>query len=254
MVLQSIIERRYGMSSKLVTITVTLLMVLLPWSSLVSDELDNGSQKNNLVTQKSWGVGGSNDTGWLELVAEGADPINNTLAYGDLFLDFAPGAIIDNLTFEISVNGSDGYWVNQPQLTLVNTQTEILDWSGNGDLGRQNNFSNNPSSVNQGILDAPLNPNSLTDAYWDLPTGITIDDLIIEALRPVDPKVSFSPVEITIHDTAVNPVDGSLFMLVNEDLIRLDNNSIKHIIDIESEIYGRTLVVDDKNKQLIIGT
>ena len=242
------------MSSKLATITVTLLMILLPWSSLVSDELDNGSQKNNLVTQKSWGVGGSNDTGWLELVAEGADPINNTLAYGDLFLDFAPGAIIDNLTFEISVNGSDGYWVNQPQLTLVNTQTEILDWSGNGDLGRQNNFSNNPSSVNQGILDAPLDPNSLTDAYWDLPTGITIDDLIIEALRPVDPKVSFSPVEITIHDTAVNPVDGSLFMLVNEDLIRLDNNSIKHIIDIESEIYGRTLVVDDKNKQLIIGT
>ena len=78
--------------------------------------------------------------------------------------------------------------------------------------------------------------------------------MIIEALRPVDPKVSFSPVEITIHDTAVNPVDGSLFMLVNEDLIRLDNNSIKHIIDIESEIYGRTLVVDDKNKQLIIGT
>ena len=150
------------------------------------------------------------------------------------------------------MNGSDGYWVNQPQITLVNTQTEILDWSGNGDLGRQNNFSNDPSSVNQGILDAPLDPNSLTDAYWDLPTGIIIDDLIIEALRPVDPKVSFSPIEITIHDTAVNPVDGSLFMLVNEDLIRLDNNSIKHIIDIESEIYGRTLVVDDKNKQLII--
>ena len=242
------------MSSKIATITITLLMVLLPWSSLVSDELNDNSQNNNLVTQKSWGVGGSNDTGWLELVAEGADPINNTLANGDLFIDFAPGAIIDNLTFEVSVNGSDGYWVNQPQLTLVNTQTEILDWSGSGDLGRQNTFSNNPPNVNQGILDAPLDPNSLTDAYWNLPTGITIDNLIIEALRPVDPKVSFSPIEITIHDTAVNPVDGSLFMLVNEDLIRLDNNSIKNIIDIESEIYGRTLVIDYKNKQLIIGT
>jgi hypothetical protein len=242
------------MSSRLVTFTVTLLMVLLPWSSLVSDELDDNLQKNNLVTPRSWGEGGSNDTGWLDLVAEGADPTNNTLAYGDLFLDFAPGAIIDNLTFEVSVNGSDGYWVNQPQLTLMNTQTEILDWSGNGDLGRQNSFSNKPSSVSQGVLDAPLDPNSLTDAYWNLPTGITIDDLIIEALRPVDPKVSFSPIEITIHDTAVNPVDGSLFMLVNEDLIRLDNNSIKNIIDIESEIYGRTLVIDDKNKQLIIGT
>ena len=242
------------MSSKPVTIIVTLLMVLLPWSSLVSDELDDSFNKNNLVTSKSWGVGGSNDTGWLELVAEGANPLNNTLAYGDLFLDFAPGAIIDNLTFEVSVNGSDDYWVNQPQLTLVNTQTEILDWSGKGDLGRQNSFSNTPSNVNQGIIDAPLDPNSLTDAYWDLPTGITIDDLIIEALRPVDPKVSFSPIEITIHDTAVNPLDGSLFMLVNEDLIRLDNNSIKTIIDIELEIEGRSLVVDNKSKQLIIGT
>ena len=254
MVLQQINKGSESMSSKFITISVTLLMLLIPWSSLVSEELGDSVQKSNFVVEKSWSEGGSNDTGWLDLIAEGSDPLNNTLAYGDLFLDFAPGAIIDNLSFEVSVNGSDGYWVNQPQITLVNTQSEILDWSGNGDLGRQNSFSNNPPSVSQGVLDAPLDPYSLTDAYWDLPTGITIEDLVIEALRPVDPKVSFSPIEITIHDAAVNPLDGSLFVLVNEDLIRLDNNSMKTIIDIESEISGRSLLVDSRNNQLIIGT
>ena len=254
MVLQQINKGSESMSSKFITISVTLLMLLIPWSSLVSEELGGSVQKSNFVVEKSWSEGGSNDTGWLDLIAEGSDPLNNTLAYGDLFLDFAPGAIIDNLSFEVSVNGSDGYWVNQPQITLVNTQSEILDWSGNGDLGRQNSFSNNPPSVSQGVLDAPLDPYSLTDAYWDLPTGITIEDLVIEALRPVDPKVSFSPIEITIHDAAVNPLDGSLFVLVNEDLIRLDNNSMKTIIDIESEISGRSLLVDSRNNQLIIGT
>ena len=188
---------------------------------------------NKSPTTRNWGVGGSNDTGWIDFAAEGADQTNGTLAYGDLFLDFAPGAIIDNLTFEVSVNGSDGYWINQPQLSLINTQTEIFDWSGLGDLGRQEVFVNNPPNVQQGILDAALSPNSLTDAYWNLPAGITITDLIIEALRPVDPLVSFSPLDIKIYDVAVNPMDGSLMVLVDDDMLRLDNNSHKTIIDIE---------------------
>ena len=115
------------MSSKFTTITVTILMLLIPWSSLVSEELGESFQKSNLAVQKSWGEGGSNDTGWLDLIAEGSDPLNNTLAYGDLFVDFAPGAIIDNLSFEVSVNGSDGYWVNQPQICLLYTSPSPRD-------------------------------------------------------------------------------------------------------------------------------
>ncbi len=242
------------MKFKASTFIITFLMISLPWSSLISNNLDETHMTNNSPTQKSWGVGGSNDTGWIDFIAEGADPINGTLAKGDVFLDFAPGAIIDNLTFEISVNGSEGYWSNQPQISLINTQTQILDWSGYGDLGRQESFIDNPPNVQQGILDAALSPNSLSDAYWNIPTGITITDLVIEALRPVDPRVSFTPIDITIYDSVVNPLDGSLMILVDDDLLRLDNNSHKTIIDIEIGIEGRTLTIDSKNNRLIIGT
>ncbi|MGY8714951.1 MAG: two-component regulator propeller domain-containing protein [Candidatus Poseidoniales archaeon] len=243
-----------NMNVKITTIIISCLMVSLPWAPLISGQLDEMSKKNKSPTTRNWGVGGSNDTGWIDFAAEGADQTNGTLAYGDLFLDFAPGAIIDNLTFEVSVNGSDGYWINQPQLSLINTQTEIFDWSGLGDLGRQEVFVNNPPNVQQGILDAALSPNSLTDAYWNLPAGITITDLIIEALRPVDPLVSFSPLDIKIYDVAVNPMDGSLMVLVDDDMLRLDNNSHKTIIDIEFGISGRSLSIDSKNNHLIIGT
>ena len=241
------------MKLQISAILVTFSMLILPWSSLVASNLDNQSEIYDYSVAKTWGIGGSNDTGWIDLFAEGADPINGTMAYADLFLDFAPGAIINNLTFEVAVNGSDDYWINQPQMSLMNTQTQIFDWSGNGDLGRQNSFSNNSPNVVNGVLDAPLVPNSQNDAYWDIPTGITITDLVIEALRPVDPRVSFSPLDITIHDTLVNPVDGSLFILADEDLLRLDNNSLKTIIDIEFGIQGRSLTLDTKNNQLIIG-
>ena len=89
------------------------------------------------------GAGGSNDTGWIELSAEGADPSNGTFAYGDLFLDFAPGALIDNMTFEVKVDGSDGLWAYEPQITLLDTQTQILDWTDLGGFGVQNTFTEN---------------------------------------------------------------------------------------------------------------
>ena len=61
---------------------------------------------------------GSNDTGWVLLEAMGADPSTATDATGQIMLDFAPGAEISNLTFEIQVNGSDGVWVDKQKLTL----------------------------------------------------------------------------------------------------------------------------------------
>ena len=36
-----------------------------------------------------------------------------------------------------------------------------------------------------------LQPNSVSDASWVLPAGITISDLVIE-LTPSDPRISFS--------------------------------------------------------------
>ena len=239
--------------------TLVFLMILLPWCSMATSgtefygSFDDTSQQRS-ATSRSWGVNGTNDTGWIDLAAGGADPANGTPAYGDLMLELAPGAVINNLTFEIAVNGSDGYWANQPQLTLMNTQTEILDWGGMGDLGRQNDFLDHPPTLIDGVLDTSLKPNSISDASWQLPTGIEITDLVIEALRPVDPKLSLTPLTVTIHDSAFNPFDGRLYLLVDDDLLHLDNNANKRIIDIQPHVAGRSLVVDGSRNVLYMGT
>ncbi|MBU38710.1 MAG: hypothetical protein CMA59_04225, partial [Euryarchaeota archaeon] len=222
-------------------IGLVALIILLPWganpsSTFDSQILSGGSDVRDESSGKSWGVNGSNDTGWIVLDAVGADAANGTPALADLFLEFAPGAVIDNLTLEISVNGSDGYWVNQPQIAVMDTQTSLLDWSGRGDLGRQNNFADNPPSLVGGILDASLKPNTISDASWQIPTGIEITDLVIEALRPVDPKLSFSPLNVSIHGSVYNPIDGRLHILLDDDLLQLDDNANKRIIDIDTGI------------------
>ncbi len=240
-------------------ISLVFLMLLLPWCSMATSgteffsSFDDTSPQRS-VTSRSWGVNGTNDTGWIDLIADGADPGNGTPAYGDLMLEFAPGAVINNLTFEIAVNGSDGYWANQPQLSLMNTQTEILDWDGLGDLGRQNDFLENPPTLIDGVLDTSLKPNSISDASWQLPTGIEITDLVIEALRPVDPKISLTPLTVTIHDSAFNPFDGRLYLLVDDDLLHLDDNANKRIIDIQQNVAGRSLVADGSRDVLYMGT
>jgi len=204
---------------------LVMLMVTLPWSAMTSSDLDGGTDDSR-ATPKVWGAGGSNDTGWISLEATGADPASGTLAYADLFLDFAPGALLDNFTFEIAVDGSEGYWASEPQITLLDTQTPILDWRDYGDLGRQNSFSNNPPEVEGGLLDTWLQPNSVSDASWLLPSGVTIEDLVIEALRPADPRVSFSSLNVVIHDSAVNPHDGRLYVLLDDECTRGSSTSI----------------------------
>ncbi|MBR41249.1 MAG: hypothetical protein CMA89_05140 [Euryarchaeota archaeon] len=239
-------------------IGLVVLMILLPWGSNLtspseSKQLSADSDFRDESSGKSWGVNGSNDTGWLVMDATGADPANGTPALADIFLEFAPGAVIDNLTLEISVNGSDGYWANQPQIAVMDTQTSVLDWSGRGDLGRQNNFADNPPSLVGGILDASLKPNTNSDASWQIPTGIEITDLVMEALRPVDPKLSFSPLEVSIHGSAYNPTDGRMHILVDDDLLQLDDNANKPIIDIDSGIGGRSIVSDPNRGLLYVG-
>ena len=239
---------------KRMAMILVALMLLLPWASFESPNLEQGSETMNTIPG-AWGAGGSNDTGWIELSAEGANPSNGTFAYGDLFLDFAPGALIDNMTFEVKVNGSDGLWAYEPQITLLDSQTPILDWTDLGGFGIQDSFTENQPDVNSnGILDARLQPNSVSDTSWQLPTGISITDLVMEALRPADPKVSFSSLDIEIFDSAVNPVDGRLYILLGDDLLHLDDQTSTIIVDIESDVYGRSLAIDEVGNRLLIGT
>ena len=227
-------------------------MLALPWAAAPPSDLNADLQSNS--NPRAWGAGGSNDTGWVTLDATGADPANSTMAYADWFLDFAPGAEISNLTFEISVDGSEGYWATEPQITLMDTQTPILDWRGYGDLGRQDSFTENQPEVEDGELDTWLQPNSVSDASWLLPSGINIEDLVIESLRPADPRVSFSTTNVIVHDTVFNPIDGRLYILLDDDLLHLDDQASKKIVDIESDLYGRSLAVDETENRLLIGT
>ena len=232
---------------------LVLLMLALPWSVMTPPGLEDRVEDSR-ATPRAWGAGGSNDTGWISLDAVGADPANGTMAYADLFMDFAPGALLDNLTFEISVDGSDGYWATEPQITLMDTQTPILDWRDYGDLGRQDSFTDNSPEVEDGVLDTWLQPNSVSDASWLLPSGVTISDLVIDALRPADPRVSFSTESTIIHDSATNPVDGRLYVLLDDDLLHLDEHASRRIVDIELGVQGRSLAVDADNNRLLIGT
>ena len=235
-------------------ILLVALMVLLPWSAFTSTNLDDNNDPKYSVPG-AWGASGSNDTGWIELSATGANPSNGTYAYGDLFYNFAPGAVIDNMTFEVKVNGSNGEWAYEPQITLMDTQTPILDWTDLGGFGMQDSFAENQPEVNSnGVLDAYLQPNSVSDTTWQLPTGISITDIVIEALRPAEPKVSFSSLDVEIYDSAVNPIDGRLYILLGDDLLHLDDQTSTRIIDVEEGIQGRSLAIDESSNRLIIGT
>ena len=77
------------------------LMVLLPWSAYSGVNELEPEQETRDVSQAAWGASGSNDTGWIDLVASGADLDNGSYAYSDLFLPFAPGAQIES-SFEIA--------------------------------------------------------------------------------------------------------------------------------------------------------
>ena len=248
------VNRSFFASQKRMAILLVALMVLLPWSAFTSTNLDDNNDPKYSVPG-AWGASGSNDTGWIELSATGANPSNGTYAYGDLFYNFAPGAVIDNMTFEVKVNGSNGEWAYEPQITLMDTQTPILDWTDLGGFGMQDSFAENQPEVNSnGVLDAYLQPNSVSDTTWQLPTGISITDIVIEALRPAEPKVSFSSLDVEIYDSAVNPVDGRLYILLGDDLLHLDDQTSTRIIDVEEGIQGRSLAIDESSNRLIIGT
>ena len=247
-------NRRDLLNKRRSALLLATLMILLPWTAFSDVDKLETEQDNRQASQVVWGASGSNDTGWIDLVATGADPDNGSFAHGDLFLPFAPGAEISNMTFEIAVNGSDGYWANEPQITLLDTQTPILDWRGNGDLGRQNQMENNPPTVQNGTLSTYLKPNSISDASWELPAGVTLTDMVIEALRPADPKISYTAVDIEIHDYLANPIDGRLYILLDDDLLHLDARLQKQIVDIETGIMGRSLAIDNDNGRLLIGT
>ena len=204
------------------------LMILASWTPLAA--LPTASAHNGIVAE--WGSEGTNDTGWLRMDATGANSAAGQMAMSNLMIDFAPGAEIDNLTFEIRVNGSNGTWVEEPQMFLPDAPASILDWRGLGSLGQQNDF------INGDPYSGRLSPNSDSNAGWVLPGGSTITDVVIETLRPADALVTTYRVDVNVVDSAIHPDDGRLYIALDNSVIQVDANNnpqLIHWFDVEME-------------------
>ena len=155
-------------------------------------------------------MAGSNDTGWIRVDLVGADPATGTPATATLPIEFAPGAILSNVTLSAQVDGGNGLIVDRPVIREGALGGVLFDGSDLGVLGQRTSFD--AGEPHQGRLD----PFSDTGAGWSLPVGSTITDLVLEVLAPVDPKVSLggaSTVEVIDHLTLPN---GRLYLAISD--------------------------------------
>ena len=203
---------------------LTALMLLSSWSlALAAVPMASAHETQDVI---SWPLSGSNDTGWVQLNATiGSDPILSSQATADWILEFAPGAEISNASLQIHVNGSDGLMIDQPLLVANDIGVNLFDWRGLGILGASDSFDGaNPYTDR-------LSPNSASGAGWTLPSDATITELAFEALAPVDPLTSFTPVTIPITSYAQHPVDGQLYLVTGSTILVFDAANDPAIID-----------------------
>tara|TARA_B100001093_G_scaffold516803_1_gene596502 strand:+ start:46591 stop:54879 length:8289 start_codon:yes stop_codon:yes gene_type:complete len=226
-----------------------LLVALMVLSSMSPALMVAPVSAHESATDTVWPAEGSNDTGWVQLDATGADPRTGIQASTSWTLEFAPGADLSNVSFQIRVNGSDGLMIEEPMLIASDIGASFLDWRGLGMFGSQDSFvGSNPYS-------GRLSPNSDSGATWTLPSDAEITELIIEALAPVDPVVSLTPLELEIGAHALHPVDGRMYLSIDEVLLTLDYANDPIVIDViefESEISD--MVVDLTNNLLHVLT
>ena len=229
-------------------VTVMLLASLGP---ILSSPVVSAHEGVNSVT---WPMEGSEDTGWVLLNATGANPINGTQASDEWKLNFAPGAILENVSMEIRVDGSDGVSIQQPLLMSPDTGQVMFDWRNNGWLGETFGFDG--SNPHQGRL----GPNADVGATVTLPSGTEITDFILEALAPADPFTSLQPVELYIQDYEIHPVDGRMYMAIGTFILIMDAQSSPNVIDLfeienaDGNDYIFDLEMDSANNRMLITT
>ena len=202
-----------------------LLVALMLCSSVAPMMMIPGASAHESANDTIWPKSGSNDTGWVQLDATGANPLTGGQATADWTLEFAPGADLSNISFQVRVDGSDGLMIEEPMLVASDIGINLLDWRGLGTLGAADSFEGtNPH-------EGRLAPNSDSGATWTLPSDAEITDLVIEALAPVDPAVSFEPIDLAIQPHAVHPYDGRMYIAILDDVLVLDYNNDPPIID-----------------------
>ena len=202
---------------------LTGLMLLSSIVPILSAPIISAQDSGNSTI---WAKEGSVDTGWMQLNATGANAINGSPAMIDWTMDFAPGAVLENLNFEIRVDGGSSVSIQEPLIISPDTGQVMFDWRGNGWLGQTNGFDgNNP---HQGRL----SPNADVGASFTLPSGTEITDLILEALAPADPFTSLTPIELYVRDSVIHPTDGRLYLAIGDYIVILDAMSNPKIIDL----------------------
>ena len=226
-----------------------LLVVLMLLSSAAPLLTISGVSAHETSIATIWPQEGSNDTGWVQLDAVGANPVSGGQASASWTVEFAPGADLSNVSFQIRVDGSDGLMIEEPMLVASDIGVNLLDWRGLGMLGSQDSFTGpNPYS-------GRLSPNSDSGATWTLPSDAEITELIIEALSPVDPMVALAPLELVIAASAIHPADGRMYLAIDDALLALDYSNDPLVIDVlefNSEI--NDLAIDTTNNLLHVLT
>ena len=221
--MNSVANADYALRRGRKAILLTLLMVITSLSPLMLITPVSAHLTDN---ETVWPKQASNDTGWVQLDAVGANPDIGLSANANWGLEFAPGALLSNVTMEVRVNGSSGLTIEEPVITASDVGINLLDWQGLGMLGSSDSFTSpNPHS-------GRLSPNSESGAYWTLPSGAEINELIIEALAPVDPAVTFEPVNLDIGDYVIHLIDGRMYLAIGNSLLIVDYNNDPKIIDI----------------------
>ena len=233
--------------------TATLFVVMMLFSSMspiltvASAHLGHPEHDNANSNANTWGLSGSEDTGWVTLETIGASPTNNQPGYANWELNFAPGAIVSNVSLQVGVDGSNGIYSMNPELYSPSTQYSFFDWSENGGFGYQEGF------LNGDVYNGRMQPNSDLGAQYRIPSGSEITDLVLEALSPVDPPVSLSPIELQITDWDLDPNDGRLYVAIGDSVLQIDNTinpNIIHLRDLEGTVTD--LFIDDINQRLMI--
>jgi len=226
-----------------------LLSSMSPILTLSGNNANSNNVGEVLSVSQTWGLEGSEDTGWVTLETLGASPTNNQPGYANWELNFAPGAIVSNVSLEVGVDGSNGIYAMNPELYSPNTQYSFFDWSANGGFGYQEGF------INGEIHNDRMQPLNDLGAMYKIPSDAEITDLILEALSPVDPAVSLSPIDLTITDWEIDPNDGRLYIAINDFVLQIDDTvepKIIHLREIEENAQITDLFIDEIGQNLMI--
>lgn len=225
----------------------SLLLVLLMLGSLLAPvALPFVSAHEDLVGTV-WPMEGSNDTGWVRLDA--TSPGVGLPATAAWNLSFAPGATVDNVSFQLRVSGADGLAIDSPMfISGGSIGNALLDLSDKGWLGTTSDLDGGDPFTGR------TSSNGLTSG-WTLPEGAEVTDLVIEALAPVDPITALGPAPLVVTASATHPSDGRLWLADATGTIWvLDDASTPKVIDmlVSPVDAALDLVVDAARGELLV--